>query len=600
MADDKPKRDLWNRMPKPSFTNKDLTKRMRKAEGATIRHTRKFIVKRWGSVREVQRNVVIWVLTIGLLIAATGVQLMWNQQSYQTTAPAKDGTYVEAVLGPVNTLNPLFAESSAEQSASYLMFSRLFNYDMSGHLNYDLADSIKINDTKTIYTVTIRPDAEWYDGVKLTVKDIAFTINLMKNPDTRTVDTGWSGITTKVINDYTIEFTLQSAYAAFGHALTFPVVPEHILGKVAPANIRENNFSQNPTGSGPFKLNLVQNVDTKSGRKVIYMTRNDSYYGGMARSARFQLHVYDTNDAIVNALSLNEVNSATGLSPSDIDRIDMKHYNVSVKPIQSGVYALINTKSNLLKDISMRKVLQLATDTPAIRDKLPAGTPALWLPFTTNQLTGDVPSAPRYNQSSAKKLLDKKGWKLDKNNIRTKKGKELTLSVVTIKNSEFERVLDILADQWRELGIKIETKIIDPTDETQNAVQTVLQPRNFDVLLYQLNIGADPDVYAYWHSSQATLQGLNFSNYSNLISDDALLSARFRLEPALRNAKYLTFSRQWLHDVPAIGLYQSVIQYVTSRNAHSFDTTNVLISPIDRYSDVLDWSVGSRNVYKTP
>ena len=131
-------------------------------------------------------------------------------------------------------------------------------------------------------------------------------------------------------------------------------------------------------------------------------------------------------------------------------------------------------------------------------------------------------------------------------------------------------------------------------------VQNILQPRNFDVLLYQLNIGADPDVYAYWHSSQASMQGQNYSNYSNAISDDALNSARARTEPDLRNAKYITFAKQWLADVPAIGLYQSTTQYVVSRNAHSFDNSNILISPVDRYSDVLNWSVGNSNVYKTP
>ena len=573
---------------------------MRKVEGVTIRHTRKFIVKRWDSVREVQRNVVIWVLAMGLLIAATGLQLMWNQQSYQTTAPAVNGTYAEAVLGPVNTLNPLFAETSAEQSASYLMFSRLFKYDTTGNLNYDLATDAKINDTNTIYTVSIRPDAKWTDGFKVTAKDIAFTINLMKNSDTRIADAGWNDIAVKVINDTTIEFTLKSTFAAFENVLTFPIVPEHILGKIAASNILENNFSQNPIGSGSFKLNLVQDVDATSGRKVIYMTRNDDYYGGMANLARFQLHAYTTTEDIMNALSQNEVNAAADLPSTDMANVNTKDYNIISKPIKSGVYAIINLKSGLLNDIALRQALQLATNTSAIRNKLPAGTPALWLPFTTDQLTGDIPTAPQNNLPAAKKLLDDNGWKLNSRNIREKNGKELKISVVTIKNSEFERVLDILAEQWRTLGITVETKIIDLKDEAQNVVQSILQPRNFDVLLYQLNIGADPDVYAYWHSSQASLQGLNFSNYSNAISDDALTSARSRVEPALRNAKYLTFSRQWLADTPAIGLYQPTTNYVVSRNAQAFNPSNVLISPIDRYSDVLNWSVGSRDVYKTP
>ena len=594
------KRDLWAKIPKPIFNSKILKRRMRKAEGATVRHAHKFILKRLDNVREVQRNVVIWVLVMGILIAATGLQLMWNQQSYMTEGPGKNGAYAEAVLGPINTLNPLFAETSAEQSASYLMFSRLLSYDTTGHLNYDLASNITINDAKTVYTVTIRPNVKWHDGNKLTTKDIAYTVDLMKNPNARVTDTGWNDVTTKIINNNTIEFNLKSTYSAFENALTFPILPEHILGKIAPINIRENDFSQNPIGSGPFKLNLVQNVDTKSGRKIVYMARNDKYYGGMAKLERFQLHVYDTNDSILKALSLNEVSAAAGLSPVDIQNVNTKRYNITVKPIQSGVYAVINTKSEILKDVSMRKALQSATNTPAIINKLPKGTLPLWLPITTDQLTGDLPVALKFDKSGAEKILDDNGWKLNSQKVREKDGKALKLSVVALKNSELEYVLGILTDQWRDLGITIDVKIIDPKDETQNVVQSILQPRNYDVLVYQYNIGADPDVYAYWHSSQASLNGLNYSNYSNAISDDALISARARVEPVLRNAKYLTFSRQWLADVPAIGLYQSTIQYVTSNNAMSFDKSDVLISPIDRYSDVLNWSVGSRNVYKTP
>ena len=594
------KSSIWKRLPRPNFNKKNLTKRMRKAEGATIRHAHKFVIKRWDNIRDVQRSVIVWILVMGLLIAATGLQLIWNQQSYQTTAPADNGTYAEAVLGPVNTLNPLFASTSAEQSASNLLFSRLFSYDKTGHLNYDLATNVKINETKTVYTVSIRPDVKWHDGVKLTASDVAFTLNLMKNPSTRTASTGWAGVTAKIIDGTTIEFSLQSTYAALEHVLTFPIVPEHILGKIAPANIRENSFSQSPIGSGPFKLNLVQDVDLKTGKKVIYMARNDNYYGGITKLERFQLHTYDSNDAILKALSLNEVNAASGLSATDTKNVNTKHYNVSTEPIDSGVYALLNTKSEMLKDITLRHALQLATNTSLILDKLPKGTPELWLPFVEGQLTGDIPKAPQYDRTAAIKLLEDSGWKLNSRNVREKDGKELKLSVVTVKNSEFEIVLEILAGQWRALGVSIETKVIDPNDVTQGAVQGVLQPRNFDVLLYQLNIGADPDVYAYWHSSQASLQGLNYSNYSNIISDDALVSARTRVEPALRNAKYITFAKQWLIDIPAIGLYQSTIQYVVSHNARSFDSSNILVSPIDRYDDVLDWSVGNRNVYKTP
>jgi peptide/nickel transport system substrate-binding protein len=597
MADENSDRRHW---PKLNLNRKIIARHLRKVETATIRHTHKFIIRRWTNIREVQTKVMTWMIIMGLLILATGLQLMWFQRSYLTTAPARDGTYAEAVLGPIDTLNPIFSSSSAEQSVDYLIFSSLLRYDKTGHLNNDIATNVRVNDASTVYTVTIRPDAKWQDGVSLTAKDVVFTVNLLKNPNVRSTITGWSNISAKAINDSTVEFTLPSVYAAFEYALTFPILPEHILGNIAPGSIREANFSQNPIGSGPFKFKFIQDVSANSDQKVIYLTRNDQYYGGVAKLAQFKLNTYDTTDDIMNALSNNEVNAAADLSPVDINQVNLNRYIVSVEPVQSGVYAIINTKSALLSDITLRRALQLATNTDSIRSKLPSNTPSLDLPFTKGQLTGDVPSAPKFDLEAAKKMLDSDGWLVGSDNIRQKNGQELKLSIVAIKNDEFESVLDNLSTQWLAAGISVQTQIVDPNDASQSVVQNILQPRNFDVLIYRLNIGADPDVYAYWDSSQATPQGLNFSNYSNVISDDALASARVRVEPNLRNAKYITFAKQWLSDVPAIGLYQSTAQYVFRRNVHAVDSSSILVSATDRYNNILNWSIGSQTVYKTP
>ena len=158
MAEDENEKKSW--LPKINFNKKKLTKQVRQAQGVTVKHTHKFIIKRWGNLLEVQRNIVIWIVIMSALIAATGLQLMWFRQGYQDHSGAIDGVYAEAVKGPINTLNPIMAKTSAEQSASYLMFSRLVNYDTTGHLNYDLASDISINDLKTAYTVKIRSDAK--------------------------------------------------------------------------------------------------------------------------------------------------------------------------------------------------------------------------------------------------------------------------------------------------------------------------------------------------------------------------------------------------------------------------------------------------------
>jgi peptide/nickel transport system substrate-binding protein len=526
---------------------------------------------------------------------------MWFQRSYQTPAPVSGGTYAEASLGPVDTLNPLYASSDAEVAASRLLFSSLYSYDSTGHLQGDLAESMKIDDTGTLYTVTLRPNALWHDGAHVTADDVAYTVNLIKNPAARSSLRGnWQDVLVKVINPTTLQFQLPAVYAAFPHALTFSILPQHILGSLDAASIRESLFSRTPVGSGPFSLNLLQTVGVNHSYSIIHMTAFDKYYKGAPLLNRFEVHAYTNQAAITSALRTGQVNAAADLTGADVSQIDKHNYTVISRPVNSGVYALFNLNTPILQDHTVRQALQLATNTKDLRDSLHVGVAPLDLPFVNGQLTGSgVPHAPAPNETQAAALLDQAGWVLVKGQ-RQKAGVPLALSVVTTKNSLYEKTLETLAGQWRKLGIVVNIRVVDTANPASNFVRSTLQARDYDVLLYELSIGGDPDVYAYWHSSQIGIDGYNFSNYSNKSADAALASARSRLEPDLRNVKYEAFAKQWLEDVPAIGLYQPVAPYVVNKNMQSVSPTSTLVSQFDRYANVLYWSAGSHSVYKTP
>ncbi len=572
---------------------------MKKVEGGAVKHARRFVFKRWDNFREARTRIALWVLTIGVIIGATGLQFWWYQDNYRTSAYASDGTYAEAVVGPVDTLNPIFAKSSAEESVGQLLFSRLLTYDTTGHLNYDLAESMNISEDQKTYTITMRPDARWSDGTYVRAKDVVFTVKLLQDPATRSTLSGWTGVKVSAIDERTVAFQLPSVYAAFPHALRFlPILPEQVLRDVEPARLRENSFSTKPVGSGPFSLRLLQDVDAANGRKVVHLVRNESYYKGAPKLSRIQLHVYKDTDAIKRALATSEVNAASDLSVSVASSLNPARYTVENHPINSGVYALFNTATGALQDAKVRQALQAATDTTSIRKSISDTLPALNYPILPSQLTAELPAASAYNLDRASTLLDEAGWKRE-GELRKKDGRPLALTIVTTKNSDFEKALNELSKQWRALGVTITTTIVDPADPSQNVARDVLQPRQYDVLLYQLTIGGDPDVYAYWHSSQVN-GGFNFSNYKSAIADEALSSARTRIEPQLRTAKYLTFIRQWLSDAPAIGLYQATVQYVHTGSVHTLTGDTTLVSSSDRYTDVLYWTVGSHQVFTTP
>lgn len=592
----------WNQFKTIKLDRKQFSRRVRKAEAATQRHAHRFIIRRIDNIRLVSREIATWLVLVSVLIAGLGVQLAFGQRGYMTDGRQSGGLFVEGAIGPVNTLNPLYVTTSAESSVARLLFSSLYNYDSSGTIHQDLSTGMSIDNTHTTYTVTIRNDAKWHDGHALTAKDIVYTINLIKSPVARSpLRINWLDVSVNAVNDTTVQFTLPAPYAAFPHALTFPIVPQHILQNIAPSAIRESAFSQSPVGSGPFEFKRLQEADTVSRARVVHMNANTRYYAGAPKLSRFELHAYSTDTELLHAINIGEVNGAADVPSSSVDTIKQKgQYKVTAASLDSGVYLILNTTNPVLKDVKVRKALQIATDTAAIRKSIGGDVLPLDGPLLSDQVSGaDVAHVPNVDLAKAGALLDEAGWKMVGEN-RVKDGQKLELTVTTTQDKEFNIVLKQVQTQWRKLGVKVNASVVDTSKAASSFVQNTLQGRNFDVLLYELVIGADPDVYAYWHSSQTGTTGYNFSNYSNRIVDASLSGARSRLEPDLRNAKYKQFVSQWISDAPAIALYQPTLEYVSNVGANAVASGSHLVVSSDRYFDVQYWTVAPTTTNKTP
>lgn len=600
MADSEKK---WNRFQRLSVKSGKFSERAKRAENASVKHAHRFIIKRLHSAREVRRNIALWLLGMGVLIAVAATQFFLFQSSYITYAGGSGGTYAEGVRGEIKTLNPLYASTPGEQAVSRLMFSSLLTYDKTGKLRGDLAENVSVLDEGKRYRVTLRPNVLWHDHAKLTADDVVFTVGLIKNPATSIpTSASWQNVEVKKIDTRTVDFMLPSTYAPFPNALTFAVVPQHILQKITPGALRDSRFSAQPVGSGPFSFKLRQDIQGRDAHVVVHMNQNASYYGGTPKIERFQLHSYGASDSLSRAIRSHAVNAVNGVSLADYSQfVDDPAYAASLNPVHAGVYALFNTRSTgALSSVEVRQALQAGTDINAALKSLPVKVSPLETPILSSQTDVSGIAKPAYDKTRAEQLLDEAGWKKSPTGERKKGDEVLTLNVVTIKGADYEGVVENLVSQWRRLGVKAQLRTVDTSDPTQNLASSVLQPRDFDVLVHELYLGADPDVYAFWHSSQAVERGLNFSNYSNGISDDALVSARLRLEDGLRNAKYQAFVRQWLKDAPALGLYQSQMTYVHTKDSTAFDSGTTLITATDRFNDVIYWSTHQAPVYKTP
>ena len=104
----------------------------------------------------------------------------------------------------------------------------------------------------------------------------------------------------------------------------------------------------------------------------------------------------------------------------------------------------------------------------------------------------------------------------------------------------------------------------------------------------------------YYHSSQATGNGLNLSSYRNALVDDLLLSARGTLDKEQRVKKYESFLEYWVTGVPAIGLYRPNLTYYYNQNARTFGNNVRLVTALDRFSDISSWAVNKSIKNKTP
>lgn len=541
-----------------------------------------------------------WLLAIAALIVAVVWQSTQFSALYSADIPAEGTTYTEGVVGAVDNLNPIFASTPAEKAVSRLVFSSLFYTDKHGTPQPELVERYSLDGSGKIYTMNIRKDARWQDGVPVTAKDVAYTFAVIKDADTHSqLYSSWRNIAVEQVDDYTIRFTLPAPYTPFLNALTLGILPEHMLRSVRPSELRSHSFSRSPAvGSGPFAFRDVRTIgDSKKPQSIVRMDGNPSFFLGAPKLSHFQLHAYANREDLVSAFRMQEVAAISDESSSQLEELNNQSGAVrSDSPLYNAVYAFLHTSSPMLKEVKVRNALALATDQPAILKQLSNRVQPVAGPLLEGQLGYDsaLRQAPT-NLEAARKLLDEAGYKLGADGKRiAPDGQPFKLQLVTLSSGDFPAIAQTLMNQWAQIGVGFDSQLVRPEDIQQN----VIIPRAYDVLLYELAIGADPDVYAYWHSSQATDRGFNLSEYKSAQADDALDSARSRSDPALRIAKYRTFTQRWLADAPAIGLYRPNLTYIQTKGITSFGARN-LGDPIDRFENVRFWSASKQRLRPT-
>ena len=280
-------------------------------------HVKENLVERISHIKNVKLLIVEWILLVTAVMLLAITQLLWYSDSYSVQTYTYGGTYTEATLGDVKSLNPLFANTNSEKALSKLLFATLAENDYSGHTGLGLAQNIYSNEDGKIWTIKLRENLKWSDGAPLTNDDVLFTVGIIKNPSVTTnFDSNLSGVSVKE-EEGKIIFELPTAYANFPSALTIPVLPKHILADVDPKLLLENQFSNNPVSSGPFSFNATQASATNAGESVFYLVPNQYYYNGKPLLNSFAIHTYKEKEDILAETVLIDYDSLESVLDND-------------------------------------------------------------------------------------------------------------------------------------------------------------------------------------------------------------------------------------------------------------------------------------------
>ncbi len=583
------------------FSRKKIADFYHESTDKVGKHFSDNFISRIQNAHEVRLWIIEWVLLVVVVFLFTIVQMMWYGDSYHTDAFVDGGDYTEAVLGEIKTMNPLYASNNAEKTLGKLLFADLVSPDSSGHSKGELAKSVKMDNTGKVWTVTLRDKIFWSDGEPIVADDIVYTANLIKDTSAKTtISADFSHVAIKKIDDKTVEFTLPSTYVDFMDTLEFPLVPEHILGKISPALVYESSFSTQPIGSGPFVLNAMQaGTATSLNKQTVYLNRNEKYFMDDAKLDTFTVKTYKSREDIIEAMNASDVTATAELG---LDSSEKLRGGISSREslLNGGVYAFLNTKGDNLSNKVLRQAISQGINMAKIREGIDESQ-LLDYPILARQEKLNYPALVKYDLKAAKALIEKAGFSYnDQGKILTKDGLPITLNAVVQKRDVITRIAERFTDELRALGFEVTLNIYDESQTTADFFTTVVRPRDYDILFYEVDLGVSADPFVYYNSTQASTGGWNFSNYSNGLVDDALLSAHTTTNMNVRKAKYEYFLKSWVADVPAIGLYQSSLKYYFDTKVKIYSENLQMTDVLDRFSDVRYWASEKRSVNVTP
>lgn len=552
----------------------------------------------WGALLRALtfRERILAGIAFSAIIASAAILIGRTYLENTAVVPAEGGNVTIGVVGRPLYLNPVLAPSNpADEDLVRLLFAGLFRYDGSGRLVPDLAVSFAVGDFGKTIDVVLKDNVQWPDGEPFTADDVVFTANAIRNPAIRSpLFAAWSSVGVEALDHRTVRFTLPSPYPPFLHNLAIGILPKHYWEDVAPENFALSDKNLEPLGLGPFAADRYER--TRDGRILSYTLKPNPTAPRKPFLESLTVRFFDRADDAIIAFNRREVQFIGPIRPEDTERIRSGAKILSASLPRTFALFLNQTASKALADATVRKALAYATDRRPILASLGGDRFAKTLERPVPEgMFGATADTDRYDFSPehARNILETAGWKNSEGDGARKKGDEpLNLTLAFREGDDMRAVAETLQAQWRDIGVALEIRSLEPA-----AFRQAVRDRDYQILLAGQELPADPDPYAFWHSSQKFDPGGNLALYDSDEADTILEESRNAFDDALRAEHYAAFQRTLMRDAPAIFLWQGKTAVAFGPPLRGIETT-FLPNISWRFGNADQWYVQTKREWR--
>ncbi len=468
-----------------------------------------------------RKRWMLWPVLWIVLAAALGTPARLN---------AKD-ILVAALQGePQDGFDPVMGWGRYGHS---LFHSTLLTRDNDLNIINDLAVSHTVSADGRRWTVTIRDDVVFSDGVRLTAEDVAFTFN-------KASVTGGKADLSRLeravaLSPTRVEFRLKQPDTTFINRLvTLGIVARHAYG---------DDYDRKPVGSGPFVL-----ASWVEGEQMI-ARRNPLYYGPKPHFKRI-VFLYGSEDAMFAAARAGKVDLVAVPAYLGIQKLPGMHVHAVKSVDHRGMMfptvpdtgrktaAGAPIGNNVTADIAIRKAVNRAIDRQALVAGVLEGfgRPA-W--FACDSLPWDNPDNRMTDNDpqGARQLLADAGWRDDdQDGVLEKQGRAAQFNLVYPAGDSVRQGLSLaVADMLKPVGIRVSVE--------GKSWDEIKRRTHCDVIVYGWG---SHDPLALYHIHHSSLAGQDYYNpgfYHNPTVDDYLERAVTTGDPD--QAMRLWRSAQW-------------------------------------------------------